>query len=171
MNTVLIAALAGAASAVTGPFTIDPFHPKNFMSVEVAKAMVNQAANPVEPVGATGVVSWGTCQDDDNIFQFSQSMTSYSPSPIKLGSNLSLNLGGTCKVPMFVEKIHVHVDWNSVHLYDQDIAVGETFPTVLKESVSWFVPSYAPRGNYAVTLTGFDNASKTDICVTANFAL
>ena len=125
-NLFVYAALATAA-AFERPLNIDLFHPTNFMSVDVAKQMISMFSHPKVEANQTGLVKWEECADDHNLFKFSQTMTSYSPDPIKMGSQLTLNLGGTTKQPLFVDFLHINVKWNGTQLYDQDVKVNQKF--------------------------------------------
>ena len=162
MKITLALAALGTISAIE----IDPFHIKNFMKLDVAKTMLATMAQNNDR-NDIGKVCWSQCDDANKDFHFNESMTSYNTNPVTKGKQLALNLGGILDFPEQIEKIHVHVNWNGAALYDEDVAVGETFDSVVKKTISWIVPAYAPSGKYEVNLTGTDKSKKTDLCMNA----
>jgi len=48
--------------------------------------------------------------------------------------------------------------------------VQKEYSDVLEYSTSWFVPSYAPEGNYKNTLKGWTKDDKVAFCVVGEFA-
>ena len=157
-QTALVA--MGTASALN----IDLFTAKNFMSmapqglVKSMLATANQSLLAVTPNGA-GDVSYEQCDDDVGSFTFDDANTYNNPAPVTKGSNLDLNLAGIFGDQGTLKNIHIHVDWNGTPLYDEDhnqsTAIGDDFKTTL----GWNVPSFAPSGDYAISLIGTGDIS------------
>ena len=147
----------------------DIFAPENFMKANIVQKMLE---TPVAAVGATGVVTWGQCGDQEGKFTLDQASSSYSPSPLVKGKNVNLDLQGIVDAALFLSKVHVNAKWNGASLYDQDINVGQTFDDLFEWDFAWFVPAFAPGGKYDITITGFDKDNTTsDVCIQAGFML
>ena len=67
-----------------------------------------------------------------------------------------------------MKNLHVHVDWNGSPLYDEDHD-GGSFSDTFTYDMKWDVPSYAPNGDYVVTITGQEDDGSTDLCVKGLF--
>ena len=125
-------------------------------------------------VNGTGVVTYGQCSDDAGIFHLDKDNTSNTPNPVTKGSEVSLNLAGIVDDEMEITNVHIHVDWNGSTLYDEDHKQDNDYTSSYKYSLSWAVPSYAPSGKYAITVTGTGASSAgtgKEMCITAGMQL
>ena len=148
----------------TSALNIDLFTVKNFMSMKpegFVKSMLstaNQSLFAVTP-NKIGDVVYSQCDDDMGVFTFDDASTYNDPSPVVKGSDLNLNLAGIFSDQGTLSNIHIHVDWNGTPLYDEDhnqsTAIGDEFKT----TIGWNVPSFAPSGDYDVTLIGTGDIS------------
>jgi hypothetical protein len=103
------------------------------------------------------------------------------PDPPTVGSNVALSLDVIFNEGASVQGIFVNVDFTAqggstpVHLYSQNTPAkspssygpSEEF----KDQVSWLIPSFAPHGHYAVTITihGTHKDQEKFACLTADF--
>lgn len=60
---------------------------------------------------------------------------------------------------MTLKNVHIHVEWNSSPLYDEDNEGTNVYDSDVEYNLGWNVPSYAPSGHYDVTVTGTGNAA------------
>ena len=146
----------------------DIFNPVNFLNAGIAQNMMNM----VQTSDDIGVATLKQCADKEGKFTFDAASSVQDPSPIVKGKDVTFDMEGIVASPMDVSKIHLHVNWNGTPLYDQDYKVGQHFDASFDYKMKWFVPSYAPAGKYAITLTGYDqDGSTSDMCVGATFQL
>ena len=126
-------------------------------------------------VNEVGKVTYTQCDDDAGVFIFDEDSTTNSPDPVIVGQDLNFHLAGLLSDDITVENVHVHVDWNSSPLYDEDHAVGQTYSGDFAYDMAWNVPSYAPKGNYDVTITGTGSTGGSDtekvMCINAKMEL
>ena len=151
--------------------SIPLFNPDNFAKSNLIKElMMSKVANFV---GSD--VTYGQCDDVAGAFTFDSDNTSNSPAPPVKGSDVTLNLAGIVSETIEVSNVHIHVDWNGSTLYDEDHAQDNTYDSAYNYSLKWAIPSYAPSGAYAVTITGTGNTSSVSsdvvLCISANFTL
>ena len=131
---------------------IDLFNPQNFLRRNLAEQLIKSAT--MEKVGATGEVTWTQCDDKSKVFTFDESSTTIDPSRMTKGTSCSINMAGVVSSPIHIKNVHVHVDWNSAPLYDEDHTQDNTYDSDYSYQISWDVPSFAPDGHYSVFLTG-----------------
>ena len=168
MKFALLAGIASAASIdASNMFALENFAKKDIVAALLANA---NNRNIMEVSDASNGVTFKQCDDDKGSFQMDQSATVAVPEPLVKGSDVKLHLEGLLTDKIHVENIHIHVDWNSSPLYDEDHKDGTDYDSNIVEEISWAVPSYAPDGAYHVVLTGYDTDKKTKVmCVTADF--
>ena len=145
------------------------FSGESFAQTNIIKSMLETTT--LIAVGGVGEVTYGQCDDDMGVFTLDTDSTSNTPSVITKGSDLAFHLAGIVSDPVTIENIHVHVDWNSTPLYDEDHKKELKFDSELTTDLGWNVPAFAPGGTYAVKITGIDADNKTNMCVTADFSL
>merc|ERR1712167_365723 len=167
-------ALLAAVSALD--FEMDLFQPSSFVQTMMTAVkqpdQMKQAlyGTAVADQGPPGVVTWAQCSDDLGIFTFDASSTSYTPDPIKKGTNVSLDMHGIVSSAVDVAKIHVHCDWNKAPVYNKDLPGGH-YDSSVEVKATWAVPAYAPSGLYSVTINGYDANNKSAMCINAQFNL
>ena len=169
--------MALTAVAAANTVQIDPFNIKNFMKVELMPKLLENTHNTAaklirgeEIVKAGTKVQWSQCDDDKGVFTLDDS-SSATPDPVQKGADVALHLVGALSDDINLSKIHIHVDWNGTPLYDEDHTDNLPSSDPLDYSLKWNVPSYAPDGDYAATLTGIDaDGSSKDFCVYATFS-
>jgi hypothetical protein len=70
-----------------------------------------------------------------------------------------------------LKNVHIHVDWNSSPLYDEDHEMDQTFDSDLSYTLGWNMPSFSPSGFYNVTIEGTGKSDKFEngkvMCVLA----
>ena len=72
---------------------------------------------------------------------------------------------------MTLKNVHIHVDWNSSPLYDEDDKGLNVYDSDVEYNLGWNVPSFAPSGHYDIHVTGTgDAASLTDAKVMCIYA-
>lgn len=150
---------------------IDLFNPANFSNHGLVKNLLESKANQI--VG-TGDVTYGQCDDDFGVFTLDTANTRNTPNPVTKGVHLNFNLAGIVSDAIEVKNLHVHVNWNGATLYDEDHAQDNKYDSAYSYLLAWDVPSFAPSGNYAITVTGTglnEGDSGKVLCVTANMAL
>lgn len=145
------------------------FSGESFAQTNIIKSMLESTT--LVAVGGVGEVTYGQCDDDMGVFTLDTDSTSNTPSVITKGSDLAFHLAGIVSDPVTIENIHVHVDWNSTPLYDEDHKNELKVDSELSTDLGWNVPAFAPGGTYAVKITGIDADNKTNMCVTADFSL
>ena len=117
-------------------------------------------------------VEFESCDTDLDVFDFDEDSTTVNPDPPSKGQNINFGLAGALSDEMNLTNIHIHVDWNSSPLYDEDHAVtegpftGDDFYYPLE----WFVPSYAFNGLYQIQLRGTQPDGQSVMCINAAFA-
>ena len=116
-----------------------------------------------------GVPSFEQCDDDLGVFTFDDGSTTVDPNPITKGSTINFNLVGGFSESTAVDNLHVHVLWNDSPLYDEDDKDGNTYDADYQFPLSWDVPTFAPDGHYAITLTGTTPEGQKAICISAAF--
>ena len=109
------------------------------------------------------------CDDDFNSFQLDTAATTINPNPLVKGQSVYFDIKGIVTDPITVKNVHVHVDWNSSPLYDEDHDVEKTYDADYDYTLEWAVPGFAPDGHYDVKLTGTDSDGKVNVCVGAQF--
>ena len=171
------AALA-ALGCVSATHKIDMFNPVNFASYNNGKLLVKQLLNQVSHVSiadnklGNGEVTITQCDDDKQAFTLDTDATTADPNPVTKGQPVKFDIHGIVKDSIDVKNVHVHCDWNGSTLYDEDNAQDNTYDSDLAYSLSWDVPSYAPDGDYHVTLVAFDEDKSTKLyCVDVKFTL
>ena len=165
----------GSASALN----IDLFSAKNFLKMKpdgLVKAMVNSANQSLfGDYNQIGDVTYAQCDDDMGMFTFDDASTYNDPNPVAKGSNLNLNLAGIFGDQGTLTNIHIHVDWNGTPLYDEDHNQSTDVADEFKTTIGWNVPSFAPSGDYDVTLTGTGDMSGEKgskiLCINAKMTL
>ena len=170
MNKLVYAALI--ASSASAEHRLNVFAAENFLSKNLVQSLIKTAM--MDTPNDVGKVVYNQCDDDAGAFTLDTKQTSNSPDPVTKGQDVSLKLRGIVDENVEVDNLHVHVDWNGSTLYDEDIKGVNTYTSTYQYDVSWNVPSYAPSGAYAVTITGTgktDDTSGKVICVGANFSL
>ena len=146
---------------------IDLFNPANYSQHNLIKNLLESRNNNVE---GTGDVTYSQCNDDFGVFTLDRANTRNVPNPVAKGKNVSFNLAGIVSDAITVTNLHIHVDWNGATLYDEDHAQNNTYDSSYNYSLGWFVPSFAPSGHYAVTIsaTGSNEGDNgTVLCVNA----
>ena len=174
MNKLAYAALiASGASANHAEIRINAFAPENYLNKNLVPNLLKSAF--VGQQNDIGVATFSQCDDDAGAFTLDTKATTEQPNPMQKGQDVKLLLRGAVSENMEVSDLHVHVDWNGSTLYDEDITGVHDYTSSYSFDVSWNVPSYAPAGDYSVTLTG---TGKTDelpdgkvLCVNAKFSL
>merc|ERR1719473_1889024 len=164
-------ALLAAVSALD--VDMDLFRPSSFIQTMMTAGRQPQtllAAPFADVTGPPGVVSWSQCEDDLGVFTFDESSTTYTPDPIKKGTNVALDMHGIVSTAIDVKDVHVHCDWNKAPVYNKDLPGGH-FDSAVEVKAQWAVPSYAPAGTYSVTITGLDANKKKAMCINAVFSL
>ena len=106
----------------------------------------------------TGVVTYQQCDDDAKVFSLDLSSTNTTPSPINKGDDITFNLVGVVSEQMTLKNVHIHVDWNSSPLYDEDDPGTNVYDSDVEYNLGWSVPSFAPSGHYDVYVTGTGDA-------------
>ena len=150
---------------------IDLFNPANYSQHNLVKNLLESRANMVQ---GTGDVTFAQCDDDFGVFSFDKTNTRTNPDPLVKGQNVAFNLAGIVSDTITVTNLHIHVDWNGSTLYDEDHPQSNTYDSSYNYSLGWFVPSFAPSGHYAVTITGTgtnEGDNGTVICVNAGMDL
>ena len=166
--TVLLA--SGLASAKVQE--IDVFNPMNFANVDVAKTLIQSVSNPVN--AGTGTVTWGTCPQDFENFNFDESSSTYTPNPITKGSDLVFNIAGFVTEKLDQSKVNIDVKWNGTKLYNHDFVEDLSFDSSYEYSLSFKVPSFAPSGQYDVVISSQGKSASGSgkaVCVTAQMQL
>ena len=173
MNKLAYAALIASGASAHAEHKINPFAVENFMNKNLLPSLIKTAT--METPNDIGIVTFNQCDDDAGAFTLDTKATTEQPNPVTKGQDVKLMLRGIVSEFMEVEDLHVHVNWNGSTLYDEDITGVHDYTTSYSFDVSWNVPSYAPSGNYDVTLTGKgktdDLPDGTVLCVHATFSL
>ena len=123
-------------------------------------------------------VKWGECLSK-KVYDVAQGTS--VPNPPLVGNNVVLNLDIVFNVVVEIKAILVNVQFTAqgstspITLYQQDMAAtnpgtyspGDEFV----DSVSWLIPSFAPLGHYAASISVHGNDQKVDnfACLTADF--
>ena len=170
-----LSAIALLASGAAANLKIDLYNPMNLLKynngpVNTIQSLIKAAQTP--SVG--GSVTYAQCDDDAGSFTLDKKSTTNKPDPLVKGQDVTLMLRGLVDEGIDFNNVHVHVDWNGSTLYDEDHPMTNHYDTTYSYDVSWSVPSYAPSGHYAVTITGqgkTDEVSGKVMCVSANFDL
>ena len=95
------------------------------MKRNLAEQLIKSAT--MEKNGISGEVSWSQCDDSSKVFTFDESSTSYDPAPVTKGTTCTINMAGIVSDKINVKNVHVHVDWNSAPLYDEDHFQDNTY--------------------------------------------
>ena len=153
---------------------IDVFAPQNFLQKNLIQSMLKTVSQ--ERPLTLGEVTFDQCDDDAGVFTLDTKSTTSTPNPIVKGTSVALGLKGILSSGGFdLDNVHVHVDWNGSTLYDEDHKLSKHWDSSFQYDVSWDVPSYAPGGDYSVTLTGHGKTSlvsdATVMCTHASFSL
>jgi hypothetical protein len=163
------------ASANQNVHTIDLFNAGNFANMgqhSLVKQMLDQTTLiAVDDNLRVGEVTYTQCDDDTGSFTLDTDSTSNDPNPVTKGQDVSLNLVGIVSDSIEVKNVHIHVDWNGTPLYDEDNKQDNTYDSDYTYSLKWNVPSYAPSGDYDITVTGLDDAQSKLLCVEAKMTL
>ena len=109
------------------------------------------------------------CPDDFNAFQVDLAATTINPNPLVKGQSVYFDIKGIVTEPITVKNIHIHVDWNSSPLYDEDHDVEKTYDADYDYTLDWAVPGFAPDGHYDVSFVGTDPDGKVNVCIKAQF--
>ena len=167
------ALLASSAMATHSEIRINAMAPENYLNKNLMSSLLKTPF--LTQKNDVGVVTFTQCDDDAGAFTLDTKATTEQPNPVTKGQDVKLMLRGAVSENMEVNDLHVHVDWNGSTLYDEDITGVHDYTSSYSFDVSWNVPSYAPSGDYFVTLTG---TGKTDelpdgkvLCVNAKFSL
>ena len=104
------------------------------------------------------MVTYQQCDDDAKVFNLDLSSTNTTPSPINKGDDITFNLVGVVSEQMTLKNVHIHVDWNSSPLYDEDDPGTNVYDSDVEYNLGWSVPSFAPSGHYDVYVTGTGDA-------------
>ena len=117
-------------------------------------------------------VEFETCDTDLDVFEFDEDATTVDPNPPQKNADINFGLAGGLNDEMDLTNIHIHVDWNSSPLYDEDHAVTEGPFTGddFNYPLTWNVPSYAFDGIYKINLKGTQDDGQTVMCINAAFA-
>ena len=165
----------GCASANQTTHTIDLFNPGNFANMgqhSLVKQMLDTTSLiVVDDNLKTGEVTYAQCDDDTGSFTLDTDSTSNTPDPVTKGQDVALNLVGIVSDPIEVKNVHIHVDWNKTPLYDEDNKQDNKYSDDYQYSLKWNVPSFAPSGDYDITVTGLDDDQKKLLCVNAKMTL
>ena len=124
-------------------------------------------------VGDPGMPTFGTCDDDSGDFTLDAGQTQVTPAPpLVKNEDIQFQLVGGFANPHTVKNLHIHVDWNGSSLYDEDKADGTTYYGDYKfDQLKWSIPSYAPDGDYKVTMIGTEGDDKKKVlCISAAFS-
>ena len=149
-------------------FTLDIFNPKNFMKAGVVEKLLQRQTD--EP-NAVGVVTLKQCADQEGKFKFSTA-SSVTSNPMVKNQAVTFDIKGLVSSPEYVGNIHLTVNWNGQPIYDADIQDNLSYTSNFDWKYQWFVPDYAPEGQYEIKWTGFDKDGKTtDLCVLGDFQL
>jgi hypothetical protein len=105
------------------------------------------------------------------VFNLDLSSTNTSPNPISKGDDITFNLIGVVNSQMTLKNVHIHVEWNSSPLYDEDDPSSNVYDSDVEYKLGWNVPSFAPSGHYDIYVTGTgDAASLSDAKVMCIYA-
>ena len=105
------------------------------------------------------------------MFNLDLSSTNTSPNPISKGDDITFNLIGVVNSQMTLKNVHIHVEWNSSPLYDEDDPSSNVYDSDVEYNLGWNVPSFAPSGHYDIYVTGTgDAASLSDAKVMCIYA-
>ena len=116
-------------------------------------------------------VEWEECDTDLGVFDFDEDATTATPNPPTKGTDVHLGLAGSLSDEMDLTNLHIHVDWNSSPLYDEDhkVTEGPFTDDDFNYDLVWAVPSYAFDGLYQVRITGTQDDGQSVLCVNAAF--
>ena len=127
-----------------------------FDSKNLVQTLIESAQQVTD---APGHVTFEQCDDDAKIFNLDLSSTNTTPNPITKGDDITFNLIGVVNSQMTLKNVHIHVEWNSSPLYDEDNPGTNVYDSDVQYNLGWNVPSFAPSGHYDVTVTGTGDAS------------
>ena len=106
------------------------------------------------------------------MFTFDDLNTYNYPSPVTKGGELNLNLVGNFGSHGNITNIHLNIDWNGFLIYDEDQPQITPVADDYKTTIGWIVPSFAPSGEYDVTLVATGEMSgKKDVKIMCIHAL
>lgn len=152
---------------------------KTIVAAAIAFASVSAKFAPAEFIRSkflaqeNGAVTWKSCPSDGG-FKTDFANTKSNPLiPVK-GSNVDLLLQGIWTDDADLEAIKVFCKWNGTALYQQEFARNAHYKEgdVLKDKITWLIPSFAPSGHYTVTLTLHDKGNENVFgCIQADFDL
>jgi hypothetical protein len=118
-------------------------------------------------------VKWSACKSNGG-FKTDFANTKSNPlEPVK-GKNVDLILQGIFTDDADLDAIKVHCNWADTPLYEQEFSRGVHYDSgaVMKDTITWFIPGFAPSGAYQVTLTLHDKGTKKVFgCIQADFSL
>lgn len=160
-KSILVAALLG--SFASAHFSIS--HPVDFVKAKLFRtpAEVSAAVN--------GAVTWKSCTSDGG-FKTDFTNTRSNPlQPVK-GKNVDLILQGVWTDDANLDAIKVYCEWNGTPLYQEEVVRGVDYSEgdVLKDTVTWFIPGFAPSGHYTAKLFLHDKGTTTNYaCIQADF--
>ena len=153
-----------ALGCVSASHKIDMFNPINFASRGTGHALVKQMLDQVSQVHdkrPNGATTFSQCDDDMSLFTLDTDATKSDPDPVTKGQSVNLEIHGIVSDSIEVKNVHIHCDWNGSTLYDEDNVQDNTYDADLAYALAWDVPSYAPGGDYDVTIKAFaDDAKK-----------
>ena len=127
-----------------------------FDSKNLVQSLIQSAQQVTD---SPGHVTFGQCDDEAKVFNLDLSSTNTTPNPITKGDNIVFNLIGVVNSQMTLKNVHIHVEWNSSPLYDEDNPGTNVYDSDVEYNLGWNVPSFAPNGHYDVTVTGTGSAS------------
>jgi hypothetical protein len=95
-----------------------------FESKNLVQSLIESAQQMTD---APGHVTFEQCDDDAKIFNLDLSSTNTTPNPITKGDDITFNLIGVVNSQMTLKNVHIHVEWNSSPLYDEDNPGTKTY--------------------------------------------
>ena len=163
LATALVAAVGSASAA---DLTINTF--QSFPTTNLVQSLIQS----VSFIGleATGAVTYKQCADDAGVFTLDTASTTNTPKIVTKGKDVNFHLAGILDDSVSIDNVHVHVNWNSTPLYDEDHKGAKSFDDEVTYDLAWNVPGFAPSGHYDVTITGL-SGSKKQFCVNAQMDL
>ena len=103
------------------------------------------------------------------------SATTNTPNPVTVPCpDLKFHLAGILSDTTKVDDLHVSVKIGGIPLWSEHHKIGKSYDSTFAYDLKWAVPSIAPHGHYAITLTGTGNGGGTKgtvLCVKADMDL
>lgn len=161
-KTAILALLGVASSQLSTKFNLDI---ENFLSSKnIVQSLIQSVQQQVH--ADPGIVQFKQCDDEAGAFTLDVSSTTTTPQPVQKGADLAFNIVGIVNKKVTFKNVHIHVDWNSSPLYDEDHEMDQSYDSDLAYNLGWNMPSFSPAGFYNVTIiaTG-DSDEKANVKV------